>query len=310
MNKNILLIGGAGFIGSNLVKRFVRDETYRLVVLESPSADLRRVEASDRVTVLQRDLKDLDFLDDLLERFRITRVVHLVSTLLPGSTLEDYELEMNRLMLPTMRLMELCSQKGIMFVYFSSGGTIYGNSRVADKKETDELAPISYYGLSKCMMEEAIRFESRKSGLKYLVIRPSNPYGHGQNLYGRQGIIAVALGKFLRNEKLIVWGDGEIIRDYVYIDDLASCMYRLIENQVENEVINVGSGVGYSINEIVGILNEYLPEPLRTEYKEKRSVDVVSIVLDIEKLRSVAGFAPTGIREGIRSFVRETIQTK
>ena len=305
MTKNILLIGGAGFIGSNLVKKFISNPSYNLFILEPESADLKRLKDFQRVVLIHGDLKDLVFVNRILEQNNIHIIFHLVSTLIPSSTLEDYQNEMNNLMLPSMNIMKLCSEIGIQFVYFSSGGTIYGNSKQCSRKETDELAPISYYGLSKYIMEEAVRFENRKSGMKYLIIRPSNPYGYGQNLFGKQGIIAVALGKYLEKQKMTIWGDGETIRDYIYIEDLAEYLYQIIEQNIENEIFNIGSGEGYSINYILRTLNDVLPSTIETEYKEQRSIDVKSIVLDTGKLRSIVNIEPTGIRQGIQAFIRE-----
>ena len=305
MTKNILLIGGAGFIGSNLVKKFISNPSYNLFILEPESADLKRLKKFRRIVLIHGDLKDLVFVNKILEQNEIHLIFHLVSTLIPSSTLEDYQNEMNNLMLPSMNIMKLCSERGIQFVYFSSGGTIYGNSNQCSRKETDELAPISYYGLSKHIMEEAVRFESRKSGMKYLIIRPSNPYGYGQNLFGKQGIIAVALGKYLEKQKMTIWGDGETIRDYIYIEDLAEYLYQIIEKNIENEIFNIGSGEGYSINDILQTLNDVLPSTIQTEYKEQRSIDVKSIILDTGKLRSIVNIEPTGIRQGIQAFIRE-----
>lgn len=308
MAKSILFIGGAGFIGSSLVKKFVEEQTYNLFVLEPEKASIQRLESyEDKVVILRGDLRDSLFVEKILKKQKIDIVMHLVSALLPDSTFEDYQNEMNDLMLPSMNLMKMCSELEIKFVFFSSGGAIYGNSETGLHKEDDKLEPISYYGLSKCVMEEAIRFESHRAGLKYLILRPSNPFGKGQNLYGRQGLIAVALGKILKNEPITIWGDGKSIRDYIYIDDLADCVYLLISKHIKNRTINIGSGIGYSVNDIIEFICEYVKGNVKVEYVGKRSVDVSAVVMDTHQLYDTIKFKASDIKACIGKFVNETM---
>jgi len=202
--------------------------------------------------------------------------------------------------------MSLCSKRHIKFIYFSSGGTIYGNR--TDLKpfvETDSVAPISYYGWSKQMMENGIKYVYRTENLEYLILRPSNPYGHGQRLHAQQGLIAVALGKILAGEPITVWGDGNSVRDYIYIDDLAKIVCRLLADNVKNETLNVGSGVGYSINNIINELKSIVAEPVRVEYVSSRSVDVANMILDTHRLQGYVNLNLTTLHDGITRFYQE-----
>lgn len=311
MTKNILFIGGGGFIGSNLVKKFVQAQTYNVFVLEPANADIHRLKTyENKIYLLRGDLRNSLLIQTILKQRKIDILVHLVSTLLPDSTLEDYQNEMNDLMLPSMNLMKLCSELDIKFVFFSSGGTIYGNSEKGNHREVDKLEPISYYGLSKCVMEEAIRFENRRAGLRYLILRPSNPFGNGQNMEGRQGLIAVALGKIMKNEPVTIWGDGSAIRDYIYIEDLAEGVYLLISNHIKNVTIHVSSGIGYSVNEIIGFIGEYVEGKVNIKYVDKRNVDVSEVVLNTELLFDTIKFKTRDIKTCIGEFVYETITNK
>ena len=205
---NILFIGGAGFIGSSLVKRFVSDRKYLVFILEPEFANISRLNGYD-LTVFRNSLSNINEVKNILLANNIEVVVHLVSTLIPGSNYDDYVNEFKNVIFPSIELMEFCANEKIKFVYFSSGGTIYGNRTTFQPfVETDNMEPISYYGWSKQMMENSILFKNRTQNLKYLIIRPSNPYGHGQNLYGKQGLVAVAIGKIVENKSVEVWGDG------------------------------------------------------------------------------------------------------
>lgn len=303
---NILFIGGAGFIGSNIIHAFVKNTEYKIFVFEPVFANTNRlIDIEDNITIIRGSIADSDLLKCVIGDHKITTIVHLVSTLVPGSTYEDFKREFENVVFPTSRLMELCADKGIKFIYFSSGGTVYGNSKTGEKfKETDGLAPISYYGLTKQIIENNILFENKRGNLNYLIIRPSNPFGKGQALYGNQGFIAVALGKILSGEPIEVWGDGSSVRDYIYIDDLSDAFYKLFSARVNNEIINIGSGYGYSVNDIIERLHNCIDVPFDVVYKESRSVDVNSMVLNITKLKSFIDVKHTHLEEGINTFYK------
>ena len=210
---------------------------------------------------------------------------------------------------PSIKLMEICAKENVKFVYFSSGGTIYGNrSTMQPFVETDEMAPISYYGWSKQMMENSILFKNRTEKLKYLIVRPSNPYGHGQNLHGKQGLVAVAIGKILEDKPVEVWGDGSAIRDYIYIDDLAKVFYQLIDKDVYNETVNLGSGRGYSVNDILAFLKIITKKDFKIVYENARPMDVSNMVLDTEKMQRLAQVELTPMLNGISTFYNESVK--
>ena len=148
-----------------------------------------------------------------------------------------------------------------------------------------------------------ITFEHRRSGMEYLIVRPSNPYGPEQNIHGRQGLIAVALGKLIDEGSLTIWGDGGAIRDYIYIDDLADAVYQLINKDVSNDVYNIGSGIGYTVTEIINMINELTHDHLKVEHVPGRKVDVDKMVLDIQKLRNTIDLHLLDIHEGLSRFI-------
>lgn len=302
---NILFIGGAGFIGSNLIRK-IAPFKYAIHVVEPKGAYVGRLHDCD-VSIHECSLSDVDGISTIIKENEIEIVVHLVSTLIPGSSYEDYKNEYQNMIFPSIELMEICAEQGIKFVYFSSGGTIYGNRNdVFPFIEQDPMAPISYYGWSKQMMENSILFMYRTKGLKYLIVRPSNPYGHGQNLFGKQGLVAVAIGKILKDEPVEVWGDGSAVRDYIYIDDLAEIFRQLISNDVHNVTLNIGSGRGYSVNDVLAFLKIVSQKDFRIEYKNPRPVDVSNMVLNVSLLIKYVNIEFTPFMDGIRAFYEES----
>lgn len=306
--KRILLIGGAGFIGSNIIKHFSdRKGQFVAYVLEPELAYIGRLEGLN-VNVLRGDLSNTELLERIILENQIDSIIHLVSSLVPGSSFDEYKCEINQVVFPSILLMEFCAKHNIQFVYFSSGGTIYGeNDDISTKfSEKHPMAPISHYGWSKQMMENSIHYMHRTQGLNYLIIRPSNPYGKGQNINGRQGLIAVAIGKMLSGQILQIWGDGASVRDYIHIDDLGSAVVDILsDDTIINKTINIGSGEGYSVNDIIGFIRSVAREELRVDYVQARKMDVSSVVLDINQLRKLIDFQPIGIQDGIRRFYEE-----
>lgn len=302
--KRILFIGGAGFIGSNIIRQLQHSD-HEIYVCEPVGANLQRLEGLD-VQIYHALISDIEDISKIIRNNGIGMVVHLVSTLIPGSTYEDYKNEYKNVIFPSIELMEFCAQKKVKFVYFSSGGTVYGNRNdVLPFTETDEMNPISYYGWSKQMMENSIRFMHRTVGLDYLVVRPSNPFGHGQNLYGKQGLVAVAIGKLLKDEEIEVWGDGSAVRDYIYVDDLANIFVKLIEADVHNTTLNIGSGRGYSVNDVLAFLKIVSGRELKIVYQNPRPVDVSSMVLDTTRLKKAVSYDITPFMDGVRKFYEE-----
>ena len=298
----ILFLGGAGFIGSNIIKELSLTNLYDIHVLEPEFANIDRLKGFD-VTVHRGKLSDYDKLNIILITKKIEVVVHLVSTLNPGSQYNEFVNEFQNIVFPTIQLMHICAERNIKFIYFSSGGTVYGNrEEIKPSSEEEHLAPISHYGWLKQMAENSILFIHRTKNLDYLIVRPSNPYGPGQGLFGRQGLIAVSIGKIITGDTIEVWGDGSSIRDYIFIDDLSKIVCKLICDNVKNTTLNVGSGIGISVNEIISSLRKVAGDKVKVIYKDARSVDVNGVILDTKKLKSYVNYKLTSLDEGVSRF--------
>lgn len=308
MAENYLFIGGAGFIGSSIIRQMLQQENHpNITVLELPHANISRLKECD-VNLVHGTLDDTDLIEQTIIDRRITSIVHLVSAMTPGSSYEDYLTELRTVVRPTIRLLELCSSHHVRLVFFSSCA-VYGESEDGKPfRETDRLKPISYYGLSKQIIEANIRFEHRINGLQYLIFRPSNPYGIGQNMHAKQGIVAVAIGKLLNRQPITIWGDGSAVRDYIYIDDLALAVTKILRSCAINEAINIGSGEGLSVKDILGHLSDVATEPVRTQNAPSRKSDVTSVLLCNDRMLRIAPIRLTSTRSGIRTFY-ESVKT-
>ncbi|MFQ1989888.1 NAD-dependent epimerase/dehydratase family protein [Aeromonas veronii] len=305
IEEHVLILGGCGFIGKNLTKKFI-EEGYCVHVMDRVRPEFIHSKNMFYCDITLGDTSGLVF---YISKYNITKVIHLISSLLPSSNEHDFHNELDKVIYPTFSLIDQIRQMpNVEFIFFSSGGTVYGVSGSRVLSESMHCRPITYYGLSKLFIENYIQTTSSLTDLRYLIVRPSNPYGRFQNIHGAQGFIAVSLGKILKSETIQIWGDGSIIRDYIYIDDLCELVIDLISIGVSNRVINLGSGVGHSLSEVISVLTDVCSNKVvNVEYKKSRSVDIKSNVLDITLLRSFIDYRPTTLAAGISCFYNDVI---
>lgn len=303
MKKNVLLLGGSGFIGRNIVEELFTSTTYHLVLLvrnvQNSSSNFKNFEG---ITVIEGEISNCELIEEILKTYKIDVVIHLVSNLIPSSSYDDFTIELEKVVFPTFILLELFIKYNVRFVFFSSGGTIYGNS-TGNISESNPLHPINYYGYSKLMIENHIQFLHTTKQLSYLILRPANVYGQYQKIEAQQGFIAVALGKFLSNSSLEIWGTGEVVRDFVDVQDVSRALKTLIESEVQDKTLNVGSGEGKSLNEVLTIIETIFETRIAIDYKDKREVDLDRMVLDISELKTHIEFNPKSLKKGINDFV-------
>ncbi len=272
----VLLLGGGGFIGRALAAR-----------LQQQGLDFHVV-----------GRHQLEKLGQLLPQ--CGTVVHLASSTTPGASATHPELELPNLAL-TLRLLELLqSSPPTHLIYFSSGGTVYGNPARLPVAEDALLSPLSFHGASKAAQEQLMRVAGTH-GHAVTILRPSNAYGPGQSLRSGFGLIRTVLEHVRCQSTMQIWGDGEQLRDYLYIDDLTDAVCRLIVNPDIGGIYNLGSGRGCSVREIVARVEAVCAQTIPLSYHAARGADVRDIVLDTTHLQDRTGWSPTvDLDEGIR----------
>ncbi len=292
----VLVIGGNGFIGSNLA-RALHARGDQVGVLDRFPARSDMDWSGIGYTV--GDFHSATVLDALLPG--VEQVYHVASCTVPSSADADPIADIQGNLVGTQLLLDGMRAKGVRrLCYFSSGGTVYGNPDTVPVPEDHPLRPISSYGIVKVAIEQYLGMFARQGWLDPVILRPSNPYGPGQATAGIQGAVAVFLGKALAGQGIQIWGDGEIIRDYIYIDDLVALAMAATDAE-GNAVVNAGSGVGTSLNQLCERIRAVTGRPLPADYLSGRAFDVRSVVLDVSRSRHLYGWeARTGIEEGIR----------
>ena len=296
MKKNILVLGGFGFIGSNIIEALLRTNLFNIIVFEFKGVTSK---FADRVKVFHGDFNSEEDLAEVFNNNKIDIVLHLITTTVPATSNDNIEYDVISNLVGTVRLLNTMVQhNALKVVFLSSGGTVYGAVNESKASEDHPTYPISSHGIVKLSIEKYLYLYHRLHNLDYLILRVSNPYGPYHNSE-KQGLIDVMIKKILRNEKVVIYGDGTIVRDYIYVKDLANIIARLLTLNLFNQIINIGSGKGYSINQIL----EYIAEnhqKIDIEYKPSRNYDIQRIILDTKKMNSLDKLTLTDIRKGIK----------
>jgi len=292
----VLVTGGNGFIGTYCVDALAAEG------LEVHVYDLfeRRLGAlPERAGFTQGDLADQDRLRGALEG--ADAVLHLAWSGIHESSTRDPAGDVAANLLPSLRLVDACAELGVRrLVFLSSGGAVYGSGAPAMGEEhpTD---PISAYGISKLAVEKYLHLYRVQHGLEYVVLRPSVPYGPGQDAQRRQGVVSVFLHRIARGQPVEIWGDGSAIRDYFYVADLARATVAAVTRAPEGpRVFNLGGGRGYSLHQLLEILEEVTGRTPGVEYREPRKIDPPRVSLDISRAERHLGWRPVvDLREGV-----------
>lgn len=295
-----LVLGGAGFIGSHLAEALA-SSGHAVRVFDRPHLDRLPLFPADKGF----EIFTGDFLNapSLAPALRGTEIVfHLISTTLPKSSNDNpfYDVETN--VLGSLRLLNLCREHGVRKVVFvSSGGTVYGPPRSLPVAESHPTDPICSYGIHKLAVEKYLQLAHRLHGLDYCILRPGNLYGPRQRLDTAQGAVAVFLDRALRGQPIQIWGDGSVVRDYVYISDAVDAILRAARSDGEPRIFNVGSGVGLTLNQLVAEIRKVLGGAVVVEHLPPRTVDVPANVLDATLARQHLGWsASTPLAAGLQ----------
>jgi UDP-glucose 4-epimerase len=285
----ILILGGNGFIGSNLVDKLLF-EGHNVRVFDKSKENYRK-ELSE-VDYHYGDFGNRVLLSKVLEDIDV--VIHLISTTLPKTSNDDPIFDINSNVIETLFLLKQCVNYNVKKIVFtSSGGTIYGVPEFNPIIESHPTNPICSYGISKLAIEKYLFFFKEIHNLDYVILRPSNPYGIRQNPRGIQGAITVFLSKILKNEPINVWGDGNVVRDYIYIEDLVNAIYSSIICKTNSKIFNIGSGQGYSLKEILLLMKKVTGRDILITYSSPRKYDIAEIYLDITRAENELNWKPT-----------------
>jgi UDP-glucose 4-epimerase len=293
-----MVLGGGGFIGTNLCKRLVASGFTVGAFGHSPRfpQELRGV-----------DWHEGDFSNAAAVAAAVGTsevVFHLVGTT-PQPANIDMAGDLERHVIPSLALMDICRQAGVRrIVFVSSGGTVYGKPRDVPTPETAATDPIAAYGISKLAVEKYLALFEHLHGLDYRVLRITNPFGPFQVPFKSQGVIAAVVSRTLREERVEVWGDGSVVRDFIFVDDVVDALLSAATDSGNGRIFNVGTGEGRSLLEVISLVERLLDRKVRIDFKPGRALDVPVSVVAIDRARALLGWSPkTSFETGLQRTV-------
>ena len=306
----IILLGAAGFIGTNLVIELMKDPKNEITVVDKDRAFFKNIEKlnNSNLSFVEHDfLMDSDFESLVADQ---DLVYHLVSTTVPTTSNKHIAEELKANVVLSANLFEACVKQGVnKVVFISSGGTVYGKESKCPLNEKTPTNPITSYGIQKVSIEKLLYLYNYMYGLDYRIIRLSNPYGPYQRPNGILGAVTTFTYKALRNEEIQVYGDGSVVRDFIYIKDAVKGIQKIVFGDNCHHTFNLGCGYGTSIKQVLATIEKALDIKLNVKYTEARRVDVPVNYLDIKRFETAYGeLKPISLEQGIKNtaeFMKE-----
>jgi len=304
---DVLVTGGAGFIGSHLVKSLV-GKGWDVVVLDDFSSgkmkNLERLKGSGSLKTVKGDIRDRKVVGEVLDG--VDAVFHLAAFVDPAGSVEK-PLETNDINVNgTLNVLDGCVKNRVgKFIFVSSAG-VYGDGNPLPLRETHDLRPVSPYTASKISGEYYCKMFFDCYGVSSVILRFFNVYGPGQGANQYAGVITKFVNSGLRGEPLTIYGDGTQTRDFINVEDVVAALLKALDfKSSRTEVFNVCTGKPVSINDLASLVREVLGKNLEVVHVEPRVGDVLHSYGDPAKAKNVLGFeARTGFEKGLAEYVK------
>lgn len=297
---NILVTGGSGFLGHNLILQLCR-AGHNVTCLDRFEANFLR---ENNVRFIAGDMSEKNLVNQSLDG--IDAVIHMACTILPQMSNVDPYFDLVTNVGSTIQLLDACVQHKVgKMIFLSSGGTVYGKLQEIPVKETASTNPTCSYGITKLAIEKYLRLYHQLHGLRTHAIRLANPYGRFQRVKSVQGVIPVFCYNALTDQEIQIWGDGTVQRDFIYIDDAVGAIMKLLDyNGDDLPEMNVGSGRAFSLNELLDGIRTILGKEIKVKYMPKRDFDVPVSLLDISRAEKYLNWKPQySLMEGLEKTI-------
>lgn len=287
----ILVTGGAGFIGSNVADRFVA-LGHEVAIFDNLSSGFREF-VHPKAKFYEGDLADAAAVEAAIADFRPEIVDHHAAQIDVRKSVTDPVFDARVNVLGSIGLLQACTKHGVRkVVYASTGGALYGEGRTLPAPEDHPVNPEAPYGASKHTVEHYLYIWKLLHGLDYTVLRYPNVFGPRQNPHGEAGVNAIFIGLMLEGKRPRIFGDGNAVRDYLFIDDVVAANVAAL-GAGSGEMLNIGTGIGTSVNDIVRELKSILAFPEDAIYEAARPGEIQRIYLDASRAKQVLGWEPT-----------------
>lgn len=275
---NILVTGGAGFIGSHLTDALI-EEGHHVIIIDNLSTGSRK-NINPQAVFYEEDICHEDALERIFAKENIQIVFHEAAQTLVPYSMEHPKEDARLNIMGLINVLDMCRKYHIEKIIFSSSAAVYGDNVHVPLKEDQPLMPTSFYGLTKVTAEKYIQMYHEAFGLAYAILRYSNVYGERQGSHGEGGVVYVFSKALAQGQNLTIYGDGEQSRDFVYVKDVARANIKAMDTAVPSGTYNVSTGIETTINALKEILLYFSRVPAQVSYADARSGDIYYSALD------------------------------
>jgi len=295
-NKKVIVFGSSGFIGQNLLKKLKKERGFEVV-----ASDVKPIQQIGDIEFAKVDITNFDELCKAIEGCNL--VVHLAASAMSKS-LENPKIDVEINLGGTINILEASRRQDVEKIIFASSAAVYGRLHRSFLSEDCQCMPTTPYGIAKLACEHYFRVYQELYGIDYFIFRFFNVYGPNQ-LPKSGALIPVTLENLAKGREIRLSGGGSMIRDFVFVEDVAKYIIKALNSRYRNDVTNLGTGKGTQIRDVVTLCAKYMGVEPNLKYYPKRLEDVERVVANTTKLKSIFGEVPqTRLEDGLRKTVK------
>ena len=301
-NKKVLVTGGAGFIGSNLVAELIREDN-DVTVLDNFTTGFRsNLAPMPIVRVVEGDVRDRNDVEEAMQGIEV--VFHLAASVGNKRSIDDPVTDAAVNVLGTVNILEAARKHGVRKIITSSSAGIFGELKTLPIREDHPVEPDSPYGCTKLCEEKLCLAYSKLYPVEVVCLRYFNVYGPNQRYDAYGNAIPIFVFRMLRGEPVYIFGDGEQTRDFVHVTDVVRANILAAETAGISGAFNIASGTAVTVNELVRIITGYSEGHCQVEHTSKRPGDVLHSLADISLASKAFGYSPSvTLEEGLRNYI-------
>lgn len=295
----VLVTGGAGFIGRHTVSQLL-EQGYQVIVVDQRRGD-HKLSCDQSVTYYEADIVSED-LEQIFAKEEPDYCIHLAAQVSVPRSFENPHLDAEVNIVGTINVLRMCVRYKVRKIVFASSAAVYGNPGIYPIEEKCTLDPQSFYGLSKYVAESYIRSFADQYHLDYTILRYANVYGVREHRTGQDGVMTAFVERMAGGMPMIIYGDGRQTRDFVYVRDVAVAN-ALALGAGSRQIFNISSGVGLSLLELSGILQQLCEHSISVQFMPQKPGDIDRSILSNDKARNLLGWFPSySLEEGLRAM--------
>lgn len=300
-DKNILITGGAGFIGSHVSDLLIEND-YNVIIVDNLSSGFSQ-NINKKAKFYNIDINSAE-LEKVFQENKIDYIFHFAAQANVSFSTKFPSIDATENILGSINILQLAKKFGVKKFIPASTAAVYGVPERLPVDEEHNTTCLSFYGISKLTMEKYVEL----FGVDYIIFRFANVYGPRQSAHGEAGVVAIFADKMQNNEDITIHGDGEQTRDFVYVTDIATTCLKAIQSDVKNEIINVSTNTAISINKLFEIMAKNYNYKKAPAHTEERFGDIKHSILDNSKSKKLFSFIPeTPVEFGLGTLVGEKV---